>query len=203
MKLSVFTLIMFIFLGAHSQEISESAELMDEEGSSVTVTRDVAGKVDFNDIRTKEDILRYLNSLSAKDLIDLHEARERINEELRTVMGLSGATLLSGLLGWTLTGQALDDQPTRSQRFRRVPVTLTVGLSGLALVWFAFFEKEGLGLERPSFDFDSASSDPYRWGDKTHKQARHYINSLTLEEAKELLADLKEINEARTIDLRE
>ena len=175
MKLLVFILITFIFLGAHSEEISNSVELTDEKGSSVIATN----------LRTRDSILEYLNSLSTKELKELHGLRKKIYEEaLHKVIVANVVSIGSVFMAGVVATIEYNFPCCRKKSFKYVRNAFL----GLAIVTFLASSYRRAELSR-SGDLDLDDSESIR------KSLKDYINFLTLEEAKELLSDLKEINE--------
>ena len=179
MKLSVFTLIMFIIFGLAISYATPPAPL----------------KVVERNLKTKEEIARYLNSLPTEDLIELHALRQEIRAESALTLIFGGAGTGSALAITGLTSvlkiesqrRKRNPNPRRLLRLERLAKT-AVSLSALGLFAIVYgvhelaHAYEGLGLTD-------------RNGKSVQQRVATYINSLTLEEARGVLADIREINE--------
>ena len=176
MKLLIFTLITLSFTLSHAE-----GDFQDEE---------ILENLTVENLKTKEEIVDYLNSLSEEKLKELHHLRDEIYEEYTDAMFEIGVTqIVGGVLGaWTLGMLPDDFLASRKKAFKFAKYGVgAVFVSGLLIaILYGTKESKGLGL----YDQDEKS---------VQENLKDYINSLTLEEAREVLFDIKKINE----DLRE
>ena len=139
--------------------------------------------------KNKKEIADYLNSLTSEKLMELHNLRIKINEESSKMVQRFGYGLFAaGIPAAAITSDLRDEAKLKSKRtlFKWMSRTSlgVVSLGALALAYGTYktYQVEGLGL-----DAENARS--------VKEKFKDYINSLTLEEAREVLSDIKNINE--------
>ena len=175
MKTLIFTLITLSFALSHAGRIDNYYRGLATKGKT---------------LKTKEEIADYLNSLSKEELVELHSLREKINREAGLYLSLSSVGAFGAVgIGAIVMDDHLKKESTspRAKRLLKRGVSISGGVVALGFLTYIYGlykinQAEGLG-----WDWDSA--------DDIKPQVRDYINSLTLEEAREVLADIRDIND--------
>ena len=158
-------------------------DLQDEE---------ILKNIDVN-LRTKEEIADYMNSLSARKLKELHFLRDAIKDSFNKAVFTSGLSVTAvATLGALVAADTADfDSNSKFKKtlFKRVSNTsygiaiIAFLVSSYTLLKSVVSDYYGLGIEE--------------WDGSEKSQVIDYINSLTLEEAREVLVDIKKINEEK------
>ena len=165
MKTLIFTLITLSFAFSHAGRVDNYYRGLASEAKT---------------LKTKEEIADYLNSLSKEELVELHHLRhEAYVTSAQMIAFIGNATLLVGSAGWI--GAYELSKKTKSERAKTILKRVSRVSGGVMVLGFltAIY-----GTYKPTFH-DS----PLR------ENIKDYINSLTLEEAREFLSDMKKINE--------
>ena len=156
---------------------SEKERLQDEK---------ILENLDVN-LKTKEEIADYLNSLSEEKLKELHHLRGEIYEESTDMITYLGATLgYVGLFATGVTGIFADELEGRKKLLFKRGMYAS---GSLAVLGFFIFILRGMQYSEKSLGLDADN-------DKSAQEnLKKYIGSLTLEEARDVLIDIKKINE--------
>ena len=133
-------------------------------------------------LKTKGEIIDYLNSLAPEELKELYDLKEGIHKELLTIKTfIAMGVTLAGMVGTIQFSKKAD---LGRKRFFRRAAGASLGVSVLGLLFL---------MTQPLF---SEKNDPSTHESELAKEdLEDYINSLTLEEAREVLMSVKKINE--------
>ena len=188
----------FSFVTSYAEKdprMQEGAEFIADDRSE-NIKIDDETLEDINQIRqrakTTEEIANYLRSLSPKKLVELHKLRKDIYQNFIGVWHVVPAvTIIAGATGAMATFDPVYNSRKKifyRNGFRSFLGVLAVGVLSYAYGVYETHPLEGLGLN-DSLDTHAVSS-------LTHRdRVREYINSLTLEEARKVLSDIKEIKD--------
>ena len=143
-------------------------------------------------LKTRKEIADYLNSLSKEKLIDLHYLRDEIRTELNVYAAVGSATisLMSsiGVLAMDHQAHHVESRSKRAKAFFKQGTKISAGVVVASMLIAAYAAFDGV-LSDYGLGVDGGGDGDIK------SQVTNYINSLTLEEAREVLVDIKNINE--------